>query len=169
MKKIISAVVTSLIGLHTLSAKPVTPVTAQAVAETFYKKNTSLQSIELNLAYTEKSANGLPVYYAFNVNTNDGFVIITADDAAHPIIGYSTKNQFVVPDANTTIASWLKNRKKEVESIRANNLVADELIKKEWSGNFSVNSTAKLATSANSTMNINIAQMCQTTWNQSGG
>ncbi|HXD91926.1 MAG TPA: C10 family peptidase [Bacteroidia bacterium] len=169
MKKTILVTVAGLIGLHTLSAKPVTPVTAQAVAETFYKKNTKLQSAQLNLAYTEKSVNGLPVYYAFNVNTNDGFVIVTADDAAHPIIGYSTKKQFVVPEANTTIGSWLKNRKKEVESIRANNLVADETIKKEWSGNFVANNTAKLANSANSTMNISVAQMCQTTWNQSGG
>jgi PKD repeat protein len=34
------------------------------------------------------------VYYIFNVNENDGFIIISADDCVLPVIGYSTKGRF---------------------------------------------------------------------------
>ncbi len=35
-----------------------------------------------------------PLYYVFNVNTHDGFVIIAAVDAAVPILGYSMDEYF---------------------------------------------------------------------------
>ncbi|MHB8258840.1 MAG: C10 family peptidase [Bacteroidia bacterium] len=167
MKNVLIAAFVLVIGIHISKAKPVLPATAQKVAESFYKKSTKLQSVNLTLAYTEKSANGLPVYYAFNVNTNDGFVIVTADDAAHPIIGYSTKNKFVVPQAKSNIAGWLNKRKLEVEDIRIRNVVADKQIANEWAGN-PPKSNNRLSSNA-STASYSIAPLCQTTWNQSPG
>ncbi|HEX7412537.1 MAG TPA: Spi family protease inhibitor, partial [Bacteroidia bacterium] len=166
MKKVLVAAFVFIIGMQISIAKPVTPATAQQVAEAFYKRNAKVQVINLTLAYTEKSANGLPVYYGFNVNTKDGFVIVTADDAAHPIIGYSTTKQFVTPAANTNIGKWLGTRKLEVEAIRAKNLTANKEITNEWAG---VNTSTDRVNASASTNAVNITPLCQTTWDQSGG
>lgn len=167
MKKVF-IVLSLFAGISLAKAKPVTPAVAQAVAESFYKKNAKVQLVNLTLAYTEKSANGLPVYYAFNVNSHDGFVLITADDAAHPVIGYSTKNQFVVPQVTSNIGYWLSNRKKEVEDIRNNNRLATNEITREWSGVFTKSANSRLGNNA-STMAVSVGPLCQSTWDQSGG
>ena len=172
MNKIIVLAGMFAFGMGTLLAKPVTPATAQQVAATYYKQNNVSKSVSLTLAYTETGANGLATYYVFNVNTNDGFVIVAADDAAHPIIGYSTKNQFVIPKDYTAIGHWLKKRKVEVDEIRTKNLVADETTKNEWAGTFIANTKTNQRNangSTNSTSAISIAPLVQSTWNQNGG
>jgi PKD repeat protein len=152
----------------TCNAKPVTPQAAQQVAEAFYKRSAAAQTVNMSLAYTEKSTNGLPVYYVFNAD--NGFVIVTADDAAHPIIGYSTKNKFVVPQPESNTAGWLRKRKLEVEDMRGKNVVADAHIAKEWMGTYVTNSSRlnNHASMASAT-SYSIGPLCQTTWDQSGG
>ncbi len=165
MKKILVAAFVFALGMQISKAKPVTPQTAQQVAESFYKRSAKVQTVNMSLAYTEKSANGLPVYYVFNAN--EGFIIVTADDAAHPIIGYSTKEKFVVPQAKSNISNFLYTRKKEVEDIRVRKALATKEIASEWAGN-SVSLSNRL--SSNASMNaINIPALCQSTWDQSGG
>ena len=167
MKKVLVAAFVFVIGMQISKAKPVTPKTAQQVAESFYKRTTKAQVINLSLAYTEKSANGLPVYYAFNVNTNHGFVIVAADDAAHPIIGYSTKDMFVVPQPKSNLANWLGKRKLEVEVIRTKNLVADKQTAIEW--NVNANSSNNRLSNSASIATYSVGALCQSTWNQNGG
>ena len=163
------------LGMHVIDANPVTPAVAKQTAENFYKQNTNakVKAVSLNLAFTEKSATGSAAYYVFNVNTNDGFVIISADDAAHPIIGYSTKNQFVVPTPVSPLYKWLKNRTKEIDVIQAKHITADETVANEWAGNFTGNFIQNSSTQKNnanaSTAAVSVAPLCQTTWDQSGG
>jgi hypothetical protein len=114
MKKNIYLLIIFILGIHVIQAKPVTPATAKNLAISFYKQHAVKTPQTLTLAYTETSPTGEALYYVFNVNTNDGFVIVTADDAGHPIIGYSTEKQFVVPEEGTTIGYWMKGRKKEI-------------------------------------------------------
>src|ERR1700741_5348695 len=105
MKKIIyAASIFLLIGASIATAKPISIKTAQKVAENFYKLNSKTELVSSTLVYAETSS-GLPVYYVFDINSSDGFVIIAAEDLAHPIIGYSTANHFVVPalSENTNI------------------------------------------------------------------
>src|SRR5665213_1164258 len=91
-----------VVATVSLYAKPVAPNTAKKVAISFYQQNATAQITTLSLAYTGLTEAGKPAYYAFNINSNNGFVIVSADDAASPIIGYATQNSFVIPDANTT-------------------------------------------------------------------
>ena|GEM_PF-496374 len=171
MKKIICIAGMFAFGMGSMYAKPVTPLAAQKLAETYYKQSASVNSVSLTLAYTETGANGLAAYYAFNVSTGNGFVIVAADDAAHPIIGYSTKNRFVIPADYTAIGHWLKKRKIEVDELRAKNLVADETIKNEWAGTFIANtkntSQRNANGSANSVSAVSVAPLVQSTWDQS--
>jgi hypothetical protein len=155
-----------------LCAKPVTPNTAKKVAQNFYAQNSKIKVNEVALAYIQTSPTGSPLYYAFNINNNDGFVIVTADDAASPVIGYSTKNSFVQPEAYTTIAYWLTTRAKEVTTIQALQALPTAGVALDWqkyiTNNPNINNK-RLSSQQNSTLSFadSIAPLVQSTWNQS--
>jgi hypothetical protein len=167
MKKFTCSLFAFVFGISLVFSKTVPVPSAQIVAKSFYQQTCVKPVSTFNLFHTEASVSGEPYYYVFNVNTNDGFVIIAADDAAHPIIGYSHEGQYILPEANTTFDFWMKERVREIAAIRSANVPADNLIAKEWSGNFfNPNSTNRTITSDNS-INTVVTPLCQTTWNQS--
>lgn len=156
------------IASGTAFAKPVTPLAAKTVAQNFYKQNSATPINSITLAYTYTDAAGLPVYYAYNINSSDGFVIISAEDAGRPIIGYSTKNSFTAPEVGHQANYWLGLRVKEVQSMRERNVVADAKAAAEWN-KYATASSARLANGGNASvaMTTTVAPLVQTTWNQS--
>ena len=46
-------------------------------------------------------------FYIFS--SDNGFVIVSADDRTSPIIAYSDKNPFAVKDMSVNVYEWLKN------------------------------------------------------------
>ncbi len=161
-KKLLNLLTIFVLGTNIASANPITEDIAKIVADNFYKQNSKNIVSSVSLAYTETSDFGLPVYFAFNINDDDGFVIVSAEDAGHPIIGYSAKNKFVIPVYNSNISYWLLNRKKEIEYIRINNFIASTEIAKEWD---SYKYNQKALNPNMNTMSI-VAPLVQTTWNQ---
>ncbi len=161
MKKLTCLILVFVLGANLVSASPVSSTTAKTVAENFYKQTARTSSAAASLTYTETSNTGQPVYYVFNINTAGGFVIVTADDAAHPIIGYSTKGHFVQPLSVTTIAHWLNKRKDEINAIRTNNYAADASITKEW---LDYQDSEKALNTPPNTMSV--SPLVQTTWDQ---
>ena len=88
MKKTTSLLAAAVLVSSAISAKPIKPNYAKLVAQNFYAQNVKNKNVNtLNLAYTGLTESGANAYYAFNINENDGFVIISADDAAQPVIG----------------------------------------------------------------------------------
>lgn len=63
---------------------------------------------------------GLPVYYIFNFSDNQGFVIISSDFRAFPILAYSNRGYFNHEEAitNPGINSYLISYKSYINSIR---------------------------------------------------
>ena len=99
MKKILVLLFAIVIGLN-LFADPVNPDQAQKIAKNFYLqmcRDKVLTSESFILAFTSKSSDaasaqglngeGSAVFYIFNVNQNDGFVVVAADDDVTPILG----------------------------------------------------------------------------------
>ena len=109
-------------------ANPVTPKTAETVAVNFYAQTYKTAPAGLTLAYTEFASDGIPVYYVYNVEK--GFVIVSAEDAAHPILGYSNEGQYVIPNENNNLAWWMNCRKQEIEMAKLGSPLAVELIQK---------------------------------------
>src|SRR6201998_1483060 len=140
MKKSIYLLVMFVLGVHVIQAKPVIPAIAKNLALSYYRQHSTKTPKTLTLAYTETSPTGEALYYVYNVNANDGFIIIAADDAAHPIIGYSTERQFKVPAKHIPINYWMKTKAKEIMAIKAASMQATEDIAREWSGDFSATS-----------------------------
>ncbi len=89
MKKTLLFLLMTLTGLS-MMAKPVEPEKAMQVAKNFiaqYVKGTD--KMEATVVYTHTMPkSGQPAMYV--VNLGHAFVIISADDVAHPVLGYST-------------------------------------------------------------------------------
>lgn len=165
MKKITFLVIILVCGIKAAKANPVNANVAQKVAENFYASNHSAVIPSLTLAYTERDASGVPVYYVYNVNsTSKGFIIVTADDAAHPIIGYSDEGSFVIPDLNNNVYFWLQHRKNEVIAMRAHHIVATADITGEWT---SYKSGTPIRKPVHSLTTNSVSPLVQTYWNQS--
>ena len=170
MKKNFYLLIIFTLSIQFIQAKPVTPTVAKNLAISFYQQHSTKVPQTVSLFYTETSSTGEALYYVFNVNSNEGFVIITADDATHPVLGYSTERQFKIPAANTTISSWMKKRKQEIIAVKAANIVATEDITREWAGDFSANNNLTKISQRNNGLNsvatTSVAPMVQTTWDQ---
>ena len=102
MKKI-TLILAAFIASLGMNAKTVSPNEAQVLAQNYMYQNARLQSINLQLAHTEKSDAGLADYYVFDMNSGSGFIIVSAEDGGHPVIGYSTEGKFVMPDRKSVV------------------------------------------------------------------
>ncbi|MHB8261045.1 MAG: C10 family peptidase [Bacteroidia bacterium] len=169
MKKIIYAAFMFVIGVNMISAKPVAPITAKSVAENFYKQNSNIEVSSTTLAYTEVSATGLPIYYIFDINSNDGFVIVSADDVVKPIVGYSTKGHYVKIESTSNFGYWMERTTYKINSARRNSLSANEKVVGEWAKySINTNSNSRLS-GASSVMTATFVPLMLSTWNQNGG
>ncbi len=103
MKKLITLWMVFILGINTISAVQVSQAIAKTVAENFYKRTALVANPFATLVHTELSSTGLPVYYVFDITNKNGFVIVTAESAARPIIGYSTEKHFTQPNQQLDI------------------------------------------------------------------
>ncbi len=164
MKNVKVLVLAVLLGTGISKAAPVTVSVAQKAGQNFYAQK-SAATAALSLAYTETDANNLPVYYAFNINTNKGFVIVSAEDAAYPIIGYSDEGSFVAPVANNNVYYWLQLRKSEVAAIRTQNIAATADIANAWATYVTPNANHILTHNA-AVSRDSVLPLCRTYWDQ---
>jgi len=162
MKKINLLFISILCGIMTVNANPVNANVAQKVAENFYASTHSTGNPSFTLAFTERDASGQPVYYVFDLaGAAKGFVIVTAEDAARPIIGYSDEGSFVAPTSNNNVSFWLQKRKNEIAAIRKHNIGATTNITNEWNSYTSGSMHATHSAASGS-----VLPLCKTYWNQ---
>jgi len=164
MKKLQLLLLVFIFGSYNLFANPVTPEVAKTVAQGFYAKHTQAVSPVLSLIYTERSSTGQAVFYVYNVNTNDGFVIVSAEDATHPILGYSTTGHYVEPAKGTNIDFWMQTKKGQILSIRSKNYSASSQIADEWTS-YATNAAPHYAPKRFSSV-MSVLPLCQSTWDQ---
>ncbi|MFH2143110.1 MAG: C10 family peptidase [Bacteroidota bacterium] len=72
------------------------------------------------------------LYYIFNINDNKGFVIVSADERAFPILGYTFLGNYSTSDQPPAFGEWMESRKQEIIYIKSNNLSSDNTIVQEW-------------------------------------
>ena len=93
MKKTIITLLLVTLVFGGLQANPVDINRAKALGVKFMNSNTEIRSAIANLAYTAYTDNGDAAFYVFAIQPK-GFVIVSADDRAMPILGYSTEGAF---------------------------------------------------------------------------
>jgi hypothetical protein len=144
MKKILLLLLGFAIAIN-LFADPVNSEQAKKIARNFYlqtAKNKDLTDINLTLACTVRSRDvsnqigsqvqETSVMYIFNVNENDGFVIIAADNDVTPILGYTLSGSYTGADMPPAFQKLIEKYKKEIIDVYLNNLQADKEIQNKW-------------------------------------
>ena len=114
-------------------AKKVDRSTAERVAVHFYYAQSNLFDEPLNLSdiYVTGEYKVSQAYYVFNFEK--GWVIVSADDAMWPVIGYNFQGTFpAVENMGYNLKSWMTTFVDEAAYVEANNIQADATIAAEW-------------------------------------
>ena len=119
MKKTIFTLLLATLFFGTLQANPVDVATAKSLGLKFMKANTAIKAEAAELTYTAFAENGQAAFYVFALQPK-GFVIVSADDRAKPILGYSTESNFTaqLPDG---LMTFFDNYKAGFSQMFANN------------------------------------------------
>jgi hypothetical protein len=143
MKKITTLFLLLLVFITAFS-KPINESSAKLVGQNFLMNKTSSTSfktgVTLELAYslrskiTSATASVIPTtyFYVFNVSSGNGFVIVSGDDQAKPILAYSDEKDFNPSNIAPQTAKWLEGYKDQIRFIIQNNLSQTPDIAQEW-------------------------------------
>lgn len=174
--KSIVLLIPALFFAFILKAERVEPAKAEQVAADFYsqkyeqaKKSAPGKIVpELSFSWSldSKLNTGLDkeadeLFYIFNINKDEGFVIVTADDAALPIIGYSLDQGFSGENLPDALVYMLNGYAEQISEAIQNDVVANHRIKMNWAELLSDQPGALLK----SVSAVN--PLLTTTWNQS--
>lgn len=122
-----------------LFATPVEPNMAQQVAENFINAvdasgNGSAPKApkKRKLMRAMKRSSSSAPYYIFNSEDGEGFVIVSGDDCATPILGYSNEGSIDLNNIPIQLVELLNAYALEIQEAVDNNLQATEEVAKSW-------------------------------------
>ena len=113
MKKTLLILVTGMVAMSA-SARHLTADEALSRIGSQQNRIAALSGIQ-----TRATASQLPVALPYQgiyiFNTNPGFIIVSADDCAEPLLGYSTEGNFDYATAPENVIGWLEAYNNEIE------------------------------------------------------
>ena len=135
MRKVLRVVLALLLinAVQTTKANPVDMRLAREVGTKFVNVNTAMRvSSESDLQWitTYRTANDDAAFHVFN--TAKGFVIVSADDCATPILGYSEDGPFDLNNIPVQMEEYLQGFVEQIQYGVDNHLAADETIAQQW-------------------------------------
>jgi photosystem II stability/assembly factor-like uncharacterized protein len=138
MKKYLLFIAVIFMALSS-SAKLITVEKAKEIAIAFYAHNLSLDKSQPVITESEVTEyKSIVTYYIFNFDPK-GFVIVAADDASIPILGYSNESTIQGEITNPATKEWLESYSREIYQIVIHGLSNTETVKR-WNaisaGNF---------------------------------
>ena len=104
-------------------ASPVDQQTAEQTARQFFnkrsgKKAAPLKAVSMKERLLKSASVGDAPYYIFNIGDGDGFVIVSGDDAAIPVLGYSDKGTFDWENMPDNLREWMRLNELYMEDCR---------------------------------------------------
>jgi len=137
---------------------------AEQLAKRFYfervnqVKKKQFKDLQLDLIYTEVAQTD-NLFYIFNVNINEGYVVISADNSTNPILGYSFEGSFVTSQKSPGLNAVLKSFSQQItQAIQTKAQPTDKIIK-AWG-------EIEKITSKSTKNIITVGPLLLTTWNQ---
>lgn len=134
-------------------------------AATFYfkercaKMGVTLQSEPtIHSVYAEKDGSNT-LYYVINFNEK-GFVVIAANDASTPILGYSIDQHLDKPNASISLKDWFTIYEESLKAVIKTNAAPTAEAKAEWIRITNPNSVI------NTTKALIVGPLLTSTWNQ---
>ncbi len=130
MKKSFTFILVLIFFIGNLFADPISEKEAKIVAENFYRAYAPATKVDalIEKGITEKY-NNVESFYVFEFSSNS-FVIVSADDNAEPILGFSFSNPFGENIGSNT-RFLLDRYKKEIWDIK-NSKISNDEIKEKW-------------------------------------
>jgi len=119
MKKILSLALSLLLMISLAFGGKVTLDKARRVGSNFFferytqHQQLNYQDLKVKESFTEKF-NGNAVYYVFNF-TNNGYVIVSADDAVPPVLAYSFDGSFSRDNQPPQFINWMEGYAKQID------------------------------------------------------
>jgi len=133
MKKTLLCLLSCLWIAVSAEASPIGKQKAQAIAHSFLTekgvKVDCLKSSAEGLA--TPAADGSRPFYVFNNGNNKGFVIVSGDDRAPKILGYSCTGSFQEQNIPENLSAWLGGYASEVQMLKQNTRIQSRLRKTE--------------------------------------
>ena len=111
-------------------AAPVDVNRAMNCGQKFVSNTLGQKSAQLTLSYTEVSEAGIDALYVFNYD--GGYVVVAADDRAHPILGYGEGENFDVNAIPEGLKYYLGYYARQIQYAIDNDLPADLEIAEQW-------------------------------------
>ncbi len=111
-------------------ASPVDVERAQRLGSKYLQSNYSKQVGNVSLAYTQMTESGQPAVYVFNAD--NAFVLVSANDAALPILGSSDDTSFDAENLPDGLAYMLRHYARQIQYAIENNLEADAETTEQW-------------------------------------
>ena len=153
MKKFYLSVITLIISIMTLQAKPISQVTALTAAQKFAATQLAIERGTPDLVYIGQNE----AFYVFNIGER-GFVIIAGDDAHRPVIGYSDESSFDASNIPPALVYYLDGVAECMLQLRHS--VATPDVAAEW------NSILQHGRLISRNGGRGTGYFCQTKWNQ---
>lgn len=106
-------------------ARELTESEAKRVALEFFNNSyphslgENLQMVYDGETATTRAGGAEPAFYVFGNPQGKGFVIVSGDDVANPILGYSHENAFPQGNLPSHVQSWLESMKLQINGARA--------------------------------------------------
>ena len=170
MKKSLSFIVMTLMGMS-LMAKPVDPTVAVRVAQNFAATQVKMADNTAKIVYTHPMPeSGQPAMYVVNVGPS-AFVIVAADDIAHPVLGYSMARPWPVLNGEraaavqlpSQVSGFLDDLASQIRAAQQQNITQDRETATEWqqlqAGELSASSSPLSAPDS-------VGPLLTTTWDQ---
>ena len=144
-----------------LVASPVGVEQARRVGMKYAQQNAAKQVTTLDLVYTEQTASGVDALYVFNFE--GGFVIVSADNVAKPILAISDEGNFDPNHMPDGLVYYLGYYAREIDYAIANNPEPDALTMEQWAN---VERYGVMNLGGNSRGHHDIQPILTTSWNQ---
>jgi len=112
-------------------SEPISKEKALSISNKWNAIKSLQKSLEISEVFTVEDA-GIPAFYIFNYS-DGGFVIVSADNKIHPILGYS-RTGYLKPDpTNVQLTSWFNSYTEKIAYVVNNKEDnANENTLKEW-------------------------------------
>ena len=132
MKKILSLLTLILCCVGFAFAKPVGIDQARKAALNYLKKaNPSYANLSMESLVDITSTTSYREFYVFSIN-REGFILVSGDDCAVPILGYSATSIFENERIPENVRVWLNDYEKQIAWLRTQNIKSGNDLEQKW-------------------------------------
>jgi len=99
-----------------------------------YKSSSNSERGNINASMRAAKANASETvyFYVFGAENNEGFVIVSGDDRATPVLGYSHTNGFSADNMPPNLQWWLSEYAKQIQFAIENDIEPTAEVMQQW-------------------------------------